>query len=67
LSRRDLLGLGFSPKAIEHRIARGRLRPLWRGVYTINWPHVTAEARWMAALRACGEGAVLSGWGSTSA
>jgi len=31
-----------------------------RGVYAVGWPQLTRERRWMAAILACGEGAVLS-------
>lgn len=60
VTRRDLLRLGFSPEAIEHRIAKGRLHPVTRGVYAVGWPHLTRERRWMAAVLACGERAALS-------
>jgi very-short-patch-repair endonuclease len=60
VSWHQLLDLGFSAKAIEHRIAKGRLHRIHRGVYAIGRPEVTVRARWMAAVLACGEGAVLS-------
>ena len=55
------LGLGFSAKAIEHRLANGRLHPIARGVYAGRaTASSTREGRWMAAVLACGDGAVLS-------
>ena len=60
VTRRDLLALGFSPMAIEHRIAKGRLHLVARGVYAVGWPRLTRERRWMAAVLACGKGATLS-------
>jgi hypothetical protein len=60
LSRSDLLALGFSPEAIRHRIATGRIHPVGRGVYAVGWPRLTQERRWMAAVLACGEHAALS-------
>jgi very-short-patch-repair endonuclease len=60
VARRQLLALGFSPKSIEHRVARGRLHPVMRGVYAVGWPQLTRERRWMAAVLACGDGALLS-------
>jgi very-short-patch-repair endonuclease len=60
LSRRDLLGLGFSPKGIKHRVQVGRLHPILRGIYAVGRPELNREGRWMAALLACGEGAFLS-------
>ena len=60
VTRRDLLALGFSLAAIRHRVAKGRLHPVMRGVYAVGWPQLTRERRWMAAVLACGEGAMLS-------
>jgi hypothetical protein len=60
VTRRDLLALGFSPEAIEHRVAKGRLHTVARGVYAVGWPQLTAERRWMTAVLACGKGAALS-------
>lgn len=60
VARWQLLELGFSRQWIEHRIARGRLHPLRRGVYAVGRPHVTPYGRWMAAVLACGRAAVLS-------
>jgi Protein of unknown function (DUF559) len=31
-----------------------------RGVYVVGWPQTTRKQRWMAAVLACGDGAVLS-------
>lgn len=60
ITRRQLLALGFDTRSIEHRLARGRLHPVMRGVYAVGWPRLTRERRWMAATLACGDGAVLS-------
>jgi very-short-patch-repair endonuclease len=60
ISRSQLLDLGFSPKAIKHRISSGRLHPIHRGVYAVGRPSFTPHGRWMAAVLACGEGAMLS-------
>jgi len=66
LSRRQLLELGYGPRSIEHRIARGRLFPVVRGVYAVGWPALTRERWWMAAVLVGGEGAAL-GHGSAAA
>jgi hypothetical protein len=50
LARRQLLALGFGPRAVEHRIARGRLHPVARGIYAVGWPHLDARRRWAAAV-----------------
>jgi predicted transcriptional regulator of viral defense system len=60
IARRQLLELGFNAREIEHRVARGRLHLVMRGVYTVGWPHMTRKRWWMASVLACGEGALLS-------
>jgi len=60
VTRGDLLRLGFSAKGIKHRVASGRLHPLAAGVYAVGRPELTPRGRWMAAVLACGDDAVLS-------
>ncbi len=60
VARRQLLELGFNAREIEHRVARGRLHPVMRGIYAVGWPGLTLKRRWMAAVLACGDGAALS-------
>jgi very-short-patch-repair endonuclease len=60
VTRRSLMELGFSPEAIDHRLEKGRLHPVARGVYAVGWPATTRRQRWMAAVLACGDDAVLS-------
>jgi hypothetical protein len=60
LTRGDLLALGYTPKAIKHRVRSGRLHPIVRGVYAVGRRHLSREGRWMAAVLACGPGAALS-------
>lgn len=60
VARRQLLELGFNAREIEHRVGRGRLHLVMRGVYAVGWPSLTREQHWTAAALACGEGAVLS-------
>jgi hypothetical protein len=50
------LGLG----AINFRVRAGRLHRLHRGVFAVGHTRLSREGRWMAALLATGEGAVLS-------
>ena len=38
----------------------GRLHRVHRGVYAVGHPGLSSEGRWMAAVLACGDGAVLS-------
>ena len=60
ITRGQLIGLGFTPKAIKHRVHVGRLHPVIRGVYAVGRRDLNREGRWMAAVLACGPGAVLS-------
>ena len=60
VARRQLAALGFGEKAIRHRIATGRLHPVWPGVYAVGRPELTRKGRWMAAALACGEAAFLT-------
>jgi very-short-patch-repair endonuclease len=41
-------------------VAQGRLHRLFLGVYAVGHPRLTQAGRWMAAVVACGQGAVLS-------
>jgi len=60
VAREQLIALGFTAKAIRHRISIGRLHQVRRGVYAVGRPSLTERGRWMAAVLACGDGAVLS-------
>jgi very-short-patch-repair endonuclease/predicted transcriptional regulator of viral defense system len=60
LARRDLLAVGFTPDAIKHRLATGRLHRVRRGIYAVGRRELTREGDWMAALIASGDDAVLS-------
>lgn len=60
IARWQLLELGLTPSAIDHRIVSGRLHPVWRGVYAVGRPQLTREGWWMAAVLACGPRAMLS-------
>ncbi|MGI8659666.1 MAG: type IV toxin-antitoxin system AbiEi family antitoxin domain-containing protein [Thermoleophilaceae bacterium] len=60
VSRSQLLRLGLGAEAIKHRVRTGRFSLLHRGVYAVGSAPGTRERRWVAAVLACGEGAVLS-------
>lgn len=56
LARPQLLALGFSARAIQHRIAYGRLHSVARGIYAVGWPHLDRRRRWAAAVLAAAAG-----------
>jgi predicted transcriptional regulator of viral defense system len=57
----QLGALGLSAGTVQKRAATGRLHRRYRGVYSLVPPQLLArEGRWMAAVLACGAGAVLS-------
>jgi very-short-patch-repair endonuclease len=60
VSRAQLLDHGLSSRAIAHRLASGRLHRLHAGVYAVGRPALARAGEFMAAVLACGEGAVLS-------
>lgn len=60
VSRRQLLAGGATRWAIEWRIASGRLHVVHRGVYRVGHRAPGKRAREMAAVLACGPGAVVS-------
>ena len=60
IARWQLVDAGISRDAIQHRLDRGRLLQLYRGVYAVGHSSLNMEGRWMAAVLACGRGAVLS-------
>jgi very-short-patch-repair endonuclease len=60
VTRDQLRELGYGRHAIGHRIKRGLLHPVRRGVFVVGRPEVSDKGRWLAAVLACGEGAALS-------
>lgn len=54
------MALGLSGQSIQHRIAKGRLHRIERGIYVVGRPELTREGRWMATVLSCGSRAVLS-------
>jgi very-short-patch-repair endonuclease len=56
----QLMGVGLGRSSIVRRVKAGRLHRVHRGVYAVGHAGISLEGRWMAAVLACGEGAVLS-------
>jgi hypothetical protein len=60
VTRAQLIALGKQSKGISQWVRSGRLRRLYRGVYAVGHDRLRLEGRWLAAVFACGPGAVLS-------
>jgi very-short-patch-repair endonuclease/predicted transcriptional regulator of viral defense system len=60
VSLEELRVCGLAPTAVAVRVRRGSLHPVHRGVYAVGHPVLTLEGCFLAAVRACGAGAVLS-------
>jgi uncharacterized protein DUF559/putative AbiEi antitoxin of type IV toxin-antitoxin system len=58
---------GLDSSAARRRTLAGRLHSIHRGVYAVGHSHLSVEGRWMAAVLACGAGAVLSHWAAAAA
>ena len=56
----QLQAIGLSRQAVALRTRTGRLHRVHRGVYAVGHARETNESRWMGAVLACGDGAVLS-------
>jgi hypothetical protein len=54
------LALGLGARTISYAVARGELIVVHKGVYAVGYVRVEPVARAMAAVLACGAGAVLS-------
>jgi very-short-patch-repair endonuclease len=61
VTRAQLVHLGITPEEIKQRLRRGTLLRVHQGVYRVGHRAPSLEARYLAAVMACGEGAVLSG------
>jgi hypothetical protein len=57
----ELLSAGVSAQEIKRRVQKGLLIPEHRGVYRVGHRAPSVEATYLAAVKACGDGAVLCG------
>ena len=60
IARDQLVSLGLGRGAIARRVATHRLHRVHRGVYAVGHSHLDARGRLMAAVLACGAGALAS-------
>jgi very-short-patch-repair endonuclease len=60
VAHRQLIDMGLGKMLIHSRLEGGRLVPLYQGVYALGHRRLTQRGEWMAAVLACGPGAVLS-------
>ena len=61
VTRQELLQTGVSASGIKRRIQKGQLLREYPGVYRVGHRAPSVEASYLAAVRACGDGALLSG------
>jgi very-short-patch-repair endonuclease len=61
VTRAQLLEAGLSASAVQRRVRNGTLLPEHGGVYRVGHRAPSLEARYLAAVRACGDDALLSG------
>src|SRR5919197_893360 len=66
ISLTQLRALGFSDSGVRKRVAHRRLHRVHNGVFALGRPDLPKHGRWMAAVLACGEGALLSHRASTA-
>lgn len=60
VAQRQLLAIGFSEKAIKVRLNAGRLNTIHREVYAVGHSRVSRNGRWLGAVLAYGDSALLS-------
>jgi very-short-patch-repair endonuclease len=61
VTRSELLAAGLTAAQVRHRVRRGVLIRVHPGVYRVGHVAPSVEARYTGAVKACGEGAALSG------
>ena len=61
VTKAELLRAGITMMEIRRRVEKGLLIPIHRGVYRVGHAAPSQDATFIAAVKACGEGAALSG------
>jgi hypothetical protein len=61
VTRRQLRAAGVSDGEIKQRLGTGALLRVYRGVYRVGHQAPSVEARYLGAVLACGDGALLCG------
>jgi hypothetical protein len=61
VTRAELMHAGVTKDEIEHRLAIGSLIRIHPGVFRVGHQAPSVLARYMAAVKACGDGSLLSG------
>jgi hypothetical protein len=61
VTRAEVLRAGITERELKRRVAKGTLVPVHRGVYRVGHAAPSLEARYMAAVKACGERSLLAG------
>lgn len=60
VTRAQLTESGVGDSGVRDWVQNGRLHRLYRGIYAYGHDRLRLEGRWLAAVLACGPGAVLS-------
>jgi predicted transcriptional regulator of viral defense system len=60
IDHRELAECGLSRTTVARWCHEGRFHRLYRGVYAVGHAAIGGHGRWMAAVKACGPGGVLS-------
>jgi very-short-patch-repair endonuclease len=61
VTRAELIAIGATPSQIKRRVERGTLIPVHRGVFRAGHRAPSIEATYLAAVKACGDRALLAG------
>ncbi len=66
VTRAQLVALGLGKDGMHSWLRRGRLHRRYHGVFAVGRPELPRKGEWLAAVWACGPGAVLSHWSAAA-